>query len=202
MRQTTNCKLRTSIVSIATAISLVTLAEPAFAGPLEEAAKQAEQLAASGDPAKAMQTIRDAMADFSQTLPLTIGKAVFVSETPVGYGIYNPRATSTFKVSEPVVSYVEPIGLAWQKPDADGRSLAKFTVDLAILDRKQKVLGTQENFGAFSFNGFGRNQEVYTHLTLDVTAVPPGDYIVRYTFKDQISGQSAFVDQPVTLVAE
>jgi hypothetical protein len=75
-------------LTVATTLS----ANPAArAGPLAEAAAQAEKLAASGDAAKARDLLRQAMSNFSQTLPFPIGKAVFVSKPQTGYAMYEPR---------------------------------------------------------------------------------------------------------------
>lgn len=67
------------------------LASPALAGPLADAARKAEEQAAAGDPVGAHNTIRDAFGAFAATLPFTIGKAVFVAAPP-GDTACMPRA--------------------------------------------------------------------------------------------------------------
>lgn len=172
----------------------------AIAGSLADAAAKAEQMASSGDPAGAYALMREAVSDFSGTLPFSISKAVYVSEPPLGYGIYTPRASSEFKANEPLISYVEPLGLTWKAADEAGKQQTKFTVDFDILDEAGDVLAGQKAFGSFSFTGLFRNQELFTHLTLDVSSAPPGKYTLRYTFNDTNSGKSAVVDQPFTIV--
>lgn len=172
----------------------------ASAGSLADAAAQAEKMASSGDPAGAYALMREAVSDFSGTLPFSIAKAVYVSEPPLGYGIYTPRASSEFKANEPLISYIEPLGLTWKAADEAGKQQTKFTVDFDILDEAGDVLAGQKAFGSFSFTGLFRNQELFTHLTLDVSSAPPGNYTLRYTFNDTNSGKSAVVDQPFIIV--
>lgn len=173
----------------------------AEAGPLADAAKAAEEKAASGDVVGAYETLAEATADFAMALPFTVKKAVFVSGKPTAYGAYDERSNSTFKAGEPLVTYVELVGLDW-KPVEDGRRQANFTVDLAITDTSGQTLASQEDFGDFTFTGFVRNQEIFTHLTLDVSGADPGDYVLHYTIKDNVGGSTAKVEQPFTLAGE
>ncbi len=174
---------------------------PAAAGPLADAAKVAEEKASAGDVISAYETIAEATADFSMALPLTVKKAVFVAGKPTAYGAYDERSDSVFKAGEPLVTYVELLGLDW-KPVEDGKRQSNFTVDLAITDTSGQTLASQENFGNFTFTGFVRNQEIFTHLTLDVSGADPGDYVLRYTIKDTVGGSTATVEQPFTLAAQ
>ena len=89
----------------------------ALAGPLADAARKAEEQAAAGDTVGAHTTIRDAFGAFAATLPFSIGKAVFVSAAPEGYGMYAVRPEASFKAGEALISYVEPVGLTWRPAD-------------------------------------------------------------------------------------
>ncbi|MDX3976175.1 hypothetical protein [Shinella sp.] len=171
----------------------------AFAGPLADAAKKAEEQAAAGDTVGAHNTIRDAFGTFAATLPFTIGKAVFVSAPPEGYGMYAVRPASDFKVGEALISYVEPVGLTW-RPGDGGLLESHFTVDLELLDPKGTVLAEQKAFGSFDFKGSVRNQEVFAKLTLNLSGPPAGDYVLRYRFRDAASGAVAISEQPFKIV--
>ncbi|HEV7305141.1 hypothetical protein [Ensifer sp.] len=168
----------------------------AQAGPLADAAAEAEKLAASGDAPKAHDLLRQAMSDFSQTLPFAIGKAVFVSKAPTGYAMYEPRQGASFRSGESMISYIEPIGLTWKDSAEKGKLETHFTVDFDILNPKGDVLAGQKAFGDFTFTGFLRNQEIYSTLTIDVSGAPAGDYVLRFHFNDINSGKTASVDQP------
>lgn len=185
-------------VSILLAAALVQSASVSLAGPLVEAATRAEQLASSGDPIGAHGTMRDAFGTFASTLPFTIGRTAFVTGPPSGYGMYTPRPTSTYKAGEPLISYVEPVGLSWRPIDG-GKVEAQFTVDLELLNNKGDTLAEQKAFGSFTFQGFVRNQEVFAKLTLNVEGPPAGDYVLRYRFRDALSGAVALSDQAFSI---
>ncbi|MCP8895468.1 hypothetical protein KYK29_11080 [Shinella daejeonensis] len=175
------------------------IACPAAAGPLAEAAQKAEEQAAAGDTVGAHETIRKAFDAFAATLPFSIGKAVFVATPPEGYGMYEERPDNRFRNSEPIISYVEPVGLTW-KPAGDDKLEAQFTVDLELLDGKGALLAEHKAFGSFDFRGSVRNQEVFARLTLNLTNPPAGDYLLRYRFRDAASGAVALAEQPFSIV--
>ena len=186
---------RHTILTLALAAALSVTAE---AGPLQDAARSAEEKAASGDATGAYAAMREALSDFAATLPLSVAKAEFVDGVPTAYGIYKPRPQPVFKTGEPLITYVEPLGLTW-KPTGDGKMQTNFTVDFELTDKKGDVLAAQKSFGNFSFVGFTRNQEIFTHLTLDITGAEPGDYVLRYTLNDTGSNRSTKIEQPFTL---
>lgn len=171
----------------------------ALAGPLADAARKAEEQAAAGDTVGAHNTIRDAFGAFAATLPFSIGKAVFVSAAPEGYGMYAVRPEASFKVGEALISYVEPVGLTW-RPGDGGLLESHFIVDLELLDPKGTVLAEQKAFGSFDFKGSVRNQEVFAKLTLNLSGPPVGDYVLRYRFRDAASGAVAISEQPFKIV--
>ena len=172
---------------------------PGFAGPLVEAAKKAEEQAAAGDTVGAHKTISEAYGAFAATLPFSIGKAVFVSSPPEGYGMYAARPDANFKAGEALISYVEPVGLTWRPADG-GRLESHFTVDLELTDPKGTKLAEQKAFGSFDFKGSVCNQEVFAKLTLNLTSPPAGDYVLRYRFRDTASGAVAISEQPFKIV--
>lgn len=185
-----------SLLAVLTAASMLSISIEAMAGPLVEAATKAEQLATSGDPAKARELLRQAVGDFSQTLPFSIGKAVFISKEPAGYAMYEPKDGTVFKTGEAIVSYVEPVGLTWKQAAVKDKLETRFTVDFDILNPAGKVLAGQKAFGDFTFTGYLKNQEIYSTLTIDVSGAPAGDYVLRFRFNDINSGKTATIDQP------
>lgn len=179
---------------LAAIFSLVSL--PAVAGPLVDAATRAEQLATSGNPVGAHDAIREAYGMFSSGLPFSIGKVTFVTEPPEGYGRYTPRPNAVYKTGEPLISYVEPVGLSWRPIDG-GKVEAQFTVDLELLNDKGDTLAEHKAFGSFAYRSFMRNQEIFAQLTLTLSAEgpPQGDYLIRYRFRDAISGAVVLCEQ-------
>ena len=171
---------------------------PASAGPLVDAAREAESKAAAGDAVGAYDTIRDAFGAFSMTLPFSVGKAVFVTERPKAYGAYAAKPDTVFKPGEPLITYVELIGLTW-KDSGDGLLKSNFSVDFEISESGGKVLASQKKFGEFTFTGLMPIQELFTHLTLDLTGAEPGDYLLKYTINDNISNHFTTSEQTFTV---
>ncbi|MDI7865085.1 hypothetical protein MRS76_24525 [Rhizobiaceae bacterium n13] len=182
-------------------VPLLFFTNPSLAGPLADAAASAETKAQAGDALGAYDTMRQALADFSSTLPLTVGKAVFVSEVPSAYGIYAERKDTNFKPGEPLITYLELIGLTWKPATDAGKQETSFTVDFELVNSKSEVLASQKTFGNFNFTGFYRNQEIFTHLKLELTGAAIGDYVLRYTVSDTNSGRSTKLEQPFAIIA-
>ena len=174
-------------------------ASPLLAGPLLDAAAEAERKAAAGDPAGAFEAIHAGMAKFSASLPLSVPRALFVTETPTAYRAYTAKKEPIFERGQPILAYVEVLGLQWQ-PLAGDLHQAHFTVDLELSDDKGKTLALQKEFGNFTFTAHSPAQEVYTHLTLDVAGAAPGTYILRYTINDVAAERSVPFELPFTLV--
>jgi hypothetical protein len=174
-------------------------ATPLIAGPLLDAAAEAERKAAAGDPAGAFEAIHAGLARFSSNLPLSVPRALFVTETPTAYRAYTAKKEPIFESGQPILAYVEVLGLQWTPLDGD-RQQAHFTVDLELSDNKGKTLALQKEFGNFTFTAHSPVQEVYTHLTLDVAGAAPGPYILRYTINDVAAERSVPFELPFTLV--
>jgi len=198
----TNRGIGGALLGATTAIAVSLASAPAIlAGPLADAAAQAEEKAAAGDAVGAHDIIIGAVADFTMSLPFSVKKAIFVSQKPSAFGAYAERPDSKFPPGEPLVTYIELIGLTW-KAIGDGKQQSNFSVDFEIADSKGEVLASQKGFGNFTFTGLVRNQEIFTNLTLDVTGAAPGDYLLRYTINDKVGGHFTTTEQPFTVVAQ
>lgn len=178
---------------------IATTAGVVEAGPLADAAVIAEQKAASGDALAAYDAAARAFAAFAATLPFSVRTAVFVSDKPKAFGAYTPRDGSAFSPGEPLVTYVELIGLSW-KDIGEGKQQSNFSVDLELKDKAGETLAAQKEFGNFTFTGFVANQEIYTHLTLDVSGADPGDYVLHYTINDNVGNKVTAFEQPFTVL--
>ncbi|MEJ1928829.1 hypothetical protein WDZ92_00955 [Nostoc sp. NIES-2111] len=179
-------------------IGALWIAMPVTAGPLLDAAIEAERLAAKNDASGAFEAMRSGLAAFSQTLPLTVPRALFVTEAPKAYRAYTPKTDAAFAPGEKLITYVEVTGLKWQPSDG-GQRQSHFTVDLELTDDEGKTLALQKEFGNFTFTSHSDAVEVYTHLTLDVAGAKPGGYVLRYTVNDVIAERSTPVELPFTL---
>jgi len=182
----------------ATVLAAWLVAAPALGGPLLDAAIEAERLAAQNDARGAFEAIRSGLAAFSQSLPLNVPRALFVTEVPKAYRAYAPKAEPVFLTGEKLITYVEVTGLKWQPADGEQRQ-SHFTVDLELTDDEGKTLALQKEFGNFTFTSHSDAVEVYTHLTLDVAGAKPGGYVLHYTINDVIAERSTPFELPFTL---
>lgn len=176
----------------------ILLPSTACCGPLLDAAIKAEQLAASGQASAALEAIQSGMAAFSQVLPLTVANAHFVTEKPVAYRSFRKKADSVFRRGEPLITYLELVGLDW-RDIGDGEMEAHFTVDMRLTDSTGRDIALKQRFGDIRYRGQGIAQEVFTHLTLDVAGAAPGAYVLTYTVNDLVSERSVRLEQPFSI---
>jgi hypothetical protein len=165
----------------------------AHAGDVAKLAEEAETLIAKGDGTAAYDKMRQSLAAASDSIPFDIRKAFFVSEKPLMFGSYDRVASNEFPKGSSLITYAEPIGLAWM-PDGSGVSSA-FTVDFELRNPAGELLAEQKAFGNFKIASREPLFEIFTPLTLDVSAVPAGDYVLKYVFNDTNSKKTTSVEQ-------
>ena len=130
--------------------------------------------------------------------PLTMQRALFVTEEPKGFGIYTPRSSSRFKAGEPIIVYAEPIGFGWNSIE-DNQFEFGFNVDLAVKTAAGESVGGQDNFGKLAMKSRHRNREFMIHLTLHLNDAPPGDYLVDYKLHDLGTDKTTTLELPFTI---
>jgi len=190
--QTLYCGLLASTLCLALSV------HAASAGPLADLGTEADTLIDKGDGLAAYEKLRQSMAKASEKIPFDIRKAFFVSEKPVIFGNYARVASNEFPVGSSLITYAEPVGLSW-KP-ADGTQVqSQFTVDFELRNPAGEVLAVQKAFGNFKITSREPLFEIYTPLTLDVSAVPAGDYVLKYTFNDMNSKKTSDIEQTFKL---
>ena len=170
----------------------------ASAGDIADLAAKAENLMAAGkfeDATKALEAAQDRLWESS---PLLFRRALFTAGEPTGFGLYDLREGSTFKRSEPLIVYAEPMGYGYGR---DG-SLYVISLDLdfAIKNPNGKVVASQENFGNLAFRSRFPNKEFMAKVTYDFSGLPAGDYEVTTRAKDKNSDKVAEFTLPFTLV--
>jgi hypothetical protein len=185
--------LRVSIAALMFGISACV----AMSGEISKLAEEAEALIAKGDGPAAYDKMRQSLTAASDTIPFDIRKAFFVSSKPVMFGSYDRVASNEFPKGSSLITYAEPIGLAWI-PDGGGVKSA-FTVDFELRNPAGELLAEQKAFGNFKIESREPLFEIYTPLTLDVSAVPAGDYVLKYIFNDANSKKSSSVEQRFSL---
>ncbi len=167
----------------------------ARAGEIVDLARSAEALLQSGQNVEAIDTLRRALRIANDQSPLALRKAVFVAEPPQGFGIYKERPNNVFRQGEPLVAYVEPIGIGWTKGDG-GTFHSLLTVDFEIRSPSGEILAGKRDFGRFEFTSREQNTEIMTHLTLNLTGARAGKYVFGVLYHDKTTGKSASADLP------
>jgi len=181
--------------AICTCLALLCGSRAAQAGEIADLARNAENMLQAHQNLAAIENLRRAMQIAEEQSPLTIRKALFVSEAPRGFGIYRERSDNVFKPGEPLVAYVEPIGVGWTKRD-EGYFHSLLTVDFEIRTPAGDILTGKRDFGKFEFLSHERNTEIMTHVTLNLTGARPGKYVFGLIYRDRSTGKSATVDLP------
>lgn len=179
---------------IAALLGVAILSTPVRAGEAADLAAQAEELAAAGNHAQAMATMRDALLTVWHEAPLTFTKAIFVSADPGGYGIYQQRPDNVFEQGETMLIYTEPAGFGWGEQDGHYRS--DLVADFEVRTADGTVLGGQKGFGRFTLNSLVENTEYMARVSIGLTGLEPGAYVLGLTFNDAVDGGSASVDLP------
>lgn len=141
-----------------------------------------------------------ALIEAWEKLPLTVRRAVFVAERPTGFGMYAQRRDSVFKPGEPLVIYAEPVGYGW-KDAGNGQFDFGLDTGFVIKRRSGEVLGGNQNFGKLAWVSHVRNREVMVNLTLNVTGLPPGDYVVEFQLRDITGSKTASFELPFQIKA-
>jgi len=184
------CSVRTVLLGAGFLIAPM----PVSAGELADLAQQAEVLIDKGDSLAAYEKMRQSMSEASQKIPFDIRKAFFVTEKPVIFGNYSRVKSNEFPVGSSLITYAEPVGLAWKAAD-NGEVQSQFTVDFELRNPAGEILAVQKAFGNFKIESREPLFEIYTPLTLDVSAVPAGEYVLKYTFNDLNSRKSSDIEQ-------
>lgn len=181
--------------SVLTGIFCLSMLQAAFAGSLNDKATEAEAALAAGKPQDAITSIRSALIEAWKAAPLSIQKAVFISEPAAGYGVYNKRPDNVFSAGQPLLIYMEPVGFTWAESGGVFRS--HIVADFDLLTPDGKVLAGQKDFGSFKFASHEHNTEYMATMTLNLTGAPAASYVLQITLRDQLNGdQSASVRIP------
>ena len=140
-----------------------------------------------------------AVLDAWNATPLTVRRAIFVDGHPEGFGQYVERANNVFKKGEPLVTYAEPVGYGW-KDVGDGVYEFGFKADWQVKSADGKVLGGKEDFADVTKKSRARNREFDVVLSLGLSDITPGDYILEYTLHDIASSKTYTISQSFKVV--
>lgn len=174
---------------LAAALLALGLAGTAAAGPVADVAAGVETQMAAGDFAGALAGADAALAQVWDATPdIGIRQTLLVTEPAAGFGIYNPRPDSRFKVGEPILVYAEPFGFGYGSA-GEGLYSIGFVVDLRILSESGEVLGDMPSIVNLDLNTRYKNREFQANLTYTLEGAPPGRYVLETTLHDKNSAK-------------
>jgi hypothetical protein len=129
--------------------------------------------------------------------------ATFVNESEViGNGQYQEHS-NVFPPGENIVLYVQPIGFGHkqiQGQNGEKLYLMNFTADIVLSTKNGTIVGGGQDITLSQPISHYRNTELYTTLTVtQKNPFPTGDYIFKYTLKDQTTGKSFDITKDVTI---
>lgn len=169
------------------------LAAPALAGPIADAARDAEKLQTLGKSDEAAAALDKARDRLWRDAPLTVKRAQFVAEAPQGFGVYEPRKGTSFKPNEALYVYGEVTGYGYGR-DRDTVRI-EFEVSLSVaLAAGGTAIAPQS--GKLALASRAENKEYMLALVYEPKGLPAGDYILQADLRDANSGKTTTVRLP------
>ena len=178
--------MRTGAAGLTT-FALIVWSNFATAGPVLDAALQAEALQEQGKTVEALDALEAAMDKICETSPLVFGRVAIV-ETSEGFGNFVERVDTTFKPDEKLLVYVEPKCLGFGEMEAIG-----FTADLSIANMTGQALGEAKDVFSISTSG---PRDISATLSFTVPYLRPGDYKATFTVHDENSDRTGTFEVP------
>lgn len=168
---------------------------PAPLGPtptdISAEARRAQEAAAAGRAVEALDALDEAAIAIAERMPLTIRRATFVAEEPQGYGVFNPRDSTSFEIGQPLLVYAELAGQGWRRSGDIFRTDLVLDFELRRADGQSLV--AQQAFNTIATASRRRNREFFLYVTYSFSGLEPGDYVVRTTVRDRAGNkQTAF----------
>ncbi|MBW2062579.1 MAG: hypothetical protein JRI95_13605 [Deltaproteobacteria bacterium] len=165
------------------------LAGTALAADPSIAIQQANYSYHNGDYTRTIVELRQALQGTWNKAPLTLNNVTWIIEPPDGYGMYEPRESDVFNPAEPILIYLEPVGFTIKKVGPFYRF--RLYADFAVLDAKDKLLGSQKNFAQYQVESRSLHTEYPMFFTFNFRELPPGKYKLQITIHDEYSDKEA-----------
>lgn len=168
----------------------------AWAGPVVDAATEAESLHAEGRTVEALDALEGAVDTLWERSPLAF-RTVEVVET-ADDGSRTPRADSTFRPDDTLTVFVEPVGYGYGPADAD--STIAFTIGLVIENTTGQVLVDAPDAFSVAAPSAQGNRNFGMTLSVVVPFIRPGDYKAVFSVADRNSDKTATFEIPLTII--
>jgi hypothetical protein len=154
--------------------------------------RRAQEAAAAGRAVEALDALDEAAVLIAEKMPLTIRRATYVAEEPQGFGVFNPRDSTTFTAGQALLVYAELAGQGWRRSGDIFRTDLVLDFELRRADGQSLV--AQQAFNTIATASRRRNREFFLYVTYSFTGIEPGDYVVRTTVRDRVGNKQSSFD--------
>ena len=165
------------------------------AGSITDAAAKAETLADEGKALDAILAMDVAVQKLWDKVEFNFNDVLFVEKPPQGYGIYEPRVSSTCKSGDDMILYMEMVGYNYIR---DGKFF-KAELDMQVKDASGKVLGAREDFITLNMRSRVPVPEFFGVITYNFDPIAAGDYVLTTKLKVQFGTNWVSVDNKFTI---
>lgn len=186
--------------------AVVPQAAPMVAAPggvrtLTDMATQIETLLARGQSGAAVEAGRAFLRSVTQRAGFGVANARLTEAPAEGFGMFDARPGSLYRIGDPVFAYVEVNGFSLT-PQPDGRNQLLFDVSFTLdsLDGRQ-MTDAMIPMGEVRIDTHGLPLDAFFHLTYRVTGAE-GPFRLRTEVVDRASGQVAEFVLPVEFRAD
>jgi hypothetical protein len=177
--------------------ALITVsASAAVAGPIADAGARAEALQAEGKTVEALQALDEAVEAIWTESPLAF-RDIKLVDADSAEGAAEERTDRTFRPDETLRVVVQPVGYGYGASE-QGASIG-FTGDLAVENATGQVLVEEADFFSLATESPLRSREFEMTIGFVVPYIRPGDYVARFTVRDQNSDKSGSFEVPFTV---
>ncbi|MCF8031953.1 MAG: hypothetical protein K9K66_11200 [Desulfarculaceae bacterium] len=188
--------MRLIAIVLACGLLIPCLAAPAGADQTTDLLRGAMELYEQGKTRQALDQADEASQDIWRKTPMYIRKALFTKVKATAYGMYEPREDNVYQVKDAkILAYLEPVGYEIAT-ESGGLYEFGFRADLTFLKPDGQVVGGKKDFMKVNFKSHTFNREVFLNVTVTVSGLEPGEYILALRIHD-IADQQAVVSMPV-----
>lgn len=156
--------------------------------------KEAAALAEQGKYVEAFGALNEVEAAIWERMPLTIQRALWVADSPTGFGLYTPRSDNVFDAGVPMQIYAEPRGFGWRK--SGDLWHIDLRADLVLRKQDGAELYRQADFQKLGVASWARNREFMTTFTYTFRNIPKGEYLVDTVLRDAVTGKAVTFSLP------
>jgi len=186
--------IKVKVGIIACAICAAAGATVAATPDISTRTKEAAALAEQGKFVEAFGALNEAEVAIWDRMPLTIQRALWVADSPTGFGVYTPRPDNIFDTGAPMQIYAEPMGFGWRK--SGDLWHVELKADLVLRKRDGAELYRQPDFQKLGFSSWVRNREFMTTFTYTFRDIPKGEYLVDTVLRDAVTGKAVTFSLP------